>query len=591
MIDLYSPRDFLNPRTINLEQLLGEHFFEVPAYQRNYAWRDGEEVRQLWQDILLVFDRSWLKTGLPVGNPRPHFFGPIVVQQSEDDPGTFEVMDGQQRLVTFSILVSILKELSNELADPEHRNNWTGTLSKLLSVHVSGNLRPRLKLGRSSDHFVNMFCAGRDHDERIAYAEEVKGLQSPEVTSMISAYKVLHVGVAEFLAERLEDQEALIQLNRTVIGLSLFLLMSVKQPNAAYEVFEGLNARGRELSQADLIKNKLFSKAEPEGTLDLAQKNWEATYTAINGQSMVDMPTFLQLHHWVYYGVVKATELYDVVANSTLGTTSNITARDYSVSVRNAAERLQRTLDAGSSFEDDATHDIEGLRDVFSNKFALLLVIASTEHYALESASYKEVLRLAHRFVFRRFIVGDASLSVYSNELAEVSWEFRANGDLTMLKDNLRSKSSDSTFVSNFREAKARTNKEGFYVCEMIERHLGSDSGMLPNRQSPSQHLEHIYPRNPKPGEWPQVDKDELALYINRFGNLLVLEADINRSIKNSGYSHKVSNSAGLSYLESGLKLPKTLSKYEVDGSWTFDSIVSRQADLATLYAGDVWSL
>lgn len=587
-MDLYYPDEFLKPRTINLEQLLGDHFFKVPAYQRNYAWKGADQVCQLWNDILLVFERSWLASGLPVETRRPHFFGPIVVQQSDEDPTLYEVMDGQQRLVTFSILISILNELSQDIDDPEQRNNWTGTLSKMLSVHVSGRLKPRLRLGRSSDHFVGLFCSGRNHEQRSDYRMSLGQAQAPELAAMIASYDTLRTEVLKFLENQIDSDEGLIQLNRTVIGLSLFLLMAVKQPDAAYEVFEGLNARGQGLSQADLIKNKLFSKAESEGTLGSAQSNWEATYVAINGQSMVDMPTFLQLHHWVYYGVVKATELYDEFATKTL---PEISAAEYSSTVKRAAERLQRTLDAGSVFEDKSIHDIEAFRDVLANRFALLLVIASTSHCSLDSAEYQEVLRLAHHFAFRRFVIGDASLTVYSGELAEAAFQYQADGNIDSLRSKLRSKSPDSTFIANFREAKARTNKEGFYVCEMIERYLGSDAGMLPNRQSPSQHLEHIFPKSPKPGDWPQHDTEDLAFYVNRLGNLLALEADINRSIKNYSYAFKTSNESGRDYQSSGLKLPQGLQEFEDNGNWTFQSIVDRQAYLAKNYATDVWPL
>lgn len=588
MTDLYSPSDFLNPRTMNLEQLLGEHFFEVPAYQRNYAWQGEEEVRQLWQDICAVSDRSWLPSGLPVDKRRPHFFGAIVVQQREDDPTTFEVMDGQQRLITFSILVSILNELSREIPDIEQRNNWEGTLSKLLSIYVSGQLKPRLKLGRSSGHFVSLFCSGRNHEERASYIEQLGDNRPPELVSMDSSYEQLRKGTFEFLESADSFQQGLIRLNRTVLGLSLFLMMSVKQPDAAYEVFEGLNARGRELSQADLIKNKLFSVAEPQGTLAQVQRNWEATYVSINGQSMVDMPLFLQLHHWAFHGVVKATGLYDAVATNTL---KSIDALEYSLTVKESAERLQRTLDAGALFDDGAIRNIEAIRDVLSNRFALLLVVASTRQCTMDSEEYSEVLRLAHHFAFRRFVIGDASLSVYSSELAEAALEYQKAGDLQLLRSHLRAKSSDSAFIADFKEARSRTNKEGFYVCEMIERHLGSDAGMLPNRQSPSQHLEHIFPRNPKPGDWPNVDKDELERHVNRLGNLLVLEADINRSIRNYSYSFKKSNNKGRDYQNSGLQLPRSLNQYEEDGEWTFGSIERRQVDLADNYATKVWPL
>ena len=165
--------------------------------------------------------------------------------------------------------------------------------------------------------------------------------------------------------------------------------MEVQEIGVAYEVFEGLNARGLELSQADLVKNKLFALAEQQATLPEVKIAWETTYGAIRGQTMVDLPLFLQYHHLVFHGPVRATELYDVISASTLPGT---TAKDYADSVRAASERLQLTLDAGATFSDGATRDIERIRDALGNKYALVLLIASTGQVAIDSPDYEKVL-------------------------------------------------------------------------------------------------------------------------------------------------------------------------------------------------------
>src|SRR5262249_6224940 len=154
----------------------------------------------------------------------------------------------------------------------------------------------------------------------------------------------------------------------------------------------------------------------------------------------------------------------------------------------------------------------------------------------IDSSDYETVLRLAHHFAFRRFIVEDASLSTYASEVTDAARGFADGTTVAELAAILRTKSSDAAFKTRFREASARTAKEGFYVCEMIEHHLGSQAGMLPNPQSPSQHLEHIFPKRPAPGAWPAMAPEELELIVNRYGNLLVLEGDINRFIRNKAF-------------------------------------------------------
>ncbi|MBU6213807.1 MAG: DUF1524 domain-containing protein, partial [Actinomycetales bacterium] len=79
--------------------------------------------------------------------------------------------------------------------------------------------------------------------------------------------------------------------------------------------------------------------------------------------------------------------------------------------------------------------------------------------------------------------------------------------------------------------------------------------------------------------------------YVQRVGNLLILEHDINTSIKNKDFPHKKANSSGKDYAHSHLKLPHTLVPFESSGTWDFASIDARQADLADIYAASVWPL
>jgi hypothetical protein len=584
--DLYNPRHFLEPSTLTLSDLIGGRYFHVPPYQRDYAWTELE-VRQLWTDLLATVERSWTATGMPVDHPRPHFFGPIVVQTEPENPGTVEVMDGQQRLVTFSILLSILAEYADNLTDQEKRQVWTGTITQLLFVFAGGARRPRVQLGRSAEHYEQLFNARLTDAERQAYRDALPSTLPPEMRTMLAAYDRLRQEVQAYLDGAADHDEKFIRLIRTLIGLSLFLLMEVQEQGVAYEVFEGLNARGLELSQADLVKNKLFSAAEKQGTLTEVKAQWELAFQAILGQPMVKMTLFLQYHHQVFYGPVKATDLYDEISSKTLPKT---TAIEYATSVRKSAERLQLTLDAGAGFSDNAIRDIERIRDALANRYALVLIIASTDRVQADSTDYEKVLRLAHHFAFRRFVIENASLSTYTNEITEAARSFAAGGSVADLANTLRAKSSDAAFKAHFAEASARAAKEGFYVCEMIEHYLGSDAGMLPNPQSPSQHLEHILPQRPSATEWPTITDEELALVINRIGNLLVLEGNINRYIKNKAYNFKKSNPSTKDYKQSALKMPHLLSDYEEDGQWTVESIQQRQKSMAELYAV-IWSL
>jgi hypothetical protein len=99
-------------------------------------------------------------------------------------------------------------------------------------------------------------------------------------------------------------------------------------------------------------------------------------------------------------------------------------------------------------------------------------------------------------------------------------------------------------------------------------------------------------PKRPTESDWPQAfNSVNHPLYVNRIGNLLVLEADKNQYIRNKSFGVKNINSEKKDYQNSKLTLPATVSTFLEDGEWTFKSIEDRQRSLVESFADTVWSL
>ncbi len=602
---MYSPTQYLKAKTVRLTDLLGEGFFHIPAYQRDYSWQP-DNVAAMWSDLERVYATAWTPGG-PVANPSPHFFGPIVLQspEAEDEPDSpFEVIDGQQRLITFTILLAVLADAARSIANAEKALKWASTLDSLRFVPVMGDFRQRVEPGRSASAFKKIFGSTATHESRRLAIDAAIAAQprAEELERMQDAYELFYERVEDLLGQAPNDaerDEILERFIRTTLELTVFLRMKVNELGVAYDVFEGLNARGLELSQSDLIKNKLFQLADTQGSLEEVRAEWESASTLIreSGQTLIDMPAFLLLHHLVFHGPVKQTNLYDQVANATLNQTvkNSVTAIQYSKSVHKVAKRVAAVLQAGADFNGTDTRNIEAIRDTLGNRYAMAPIFATAMHFTIGSDELSDVIRLSHHFAFRRFVAERTGLGTYQNEIVEAAKTLAASGDVGAFTEILRATSSDASFKAAFGTISARTHKEGFYVCEMIEHHLGAKAGMLPHGQSPTQHLEHIFPKKPKSGEWREYSPEEHGSWVNRFGNLLVLEADINQVIKNRSFAFKSSNERKKDYSHSALSMPRSLDDFLEDlgdgPEWTASSIEKRSAFLAETYATTVWKI
>ena len=89
--------------TTKITDLFNDRVFEIPRYQRGYAW-EKQHVRDLFEDILEAIESN-----------SSHYIGTVVLSKSADDPKKFYVVDGQQRLTTITLLIAqLLRKISDE---------------------------------------------------------------------------------------------------------------------------------------------------------------------------------------------------------------------------------------------------------------------------------------------------------------------------------------------------------------------------------------------------------------------------------------------------------------------------------------------
>ncbi|MFC1597767.1 DUF262 domain-containing protein [Planctomycetota bacterium] len=222
--------------------------FIIPIYQRTYSWGD-KECRQLWEDILRTGRNEKISA---------HFVGSIVYVEKGlyqiTTQSSLLVIDGQQRLTTITLL---LEALARSLGDSEPLDGFSARKLRnyyLLNPEESGERQYKLiltqtdkasliallgQLPEPNEHSIRVDANFQFFKERVA---EVKG----ELESLCK-------GLAKLV----------------VVDISL----SRDQDNPQL-IFESLNSTGRELSQADLIRNFILMGLEPQLQTKLYEQYW-----------------------------------------------------------------------------------------------------------------------------------------------------------------------------------------------------------------------------------------------------------------------------------------------------------------------------
>jgi hypothetical protein len=210
----------------------------VPAYQRSFAWTD-KETNALMQDLFERFESATI-----------YFIGAIVLIQPNKRHG--DIADGQQRLTTLTIILSVLRDLSGNSDEQSMLHSMIGPENPLF-----GQNRWRLTLNHLDANFfreqVQVRGATLDPARILAKAEENR---SESQVRLARAVRLVHDELSDMSADErtrfvkwLCDEVSLVRVR-------------VGEYSIAYKVFLVLNQRGLPLSDHDVMKSILFEQAE-----------------------------------------------------------------------------------------------------------------------------------------------------------------------------------------------------------------------------------------------------------------------------------------------------------------------------------------
>jgi uncharacterized protein with ParB-like and HNH nuclease domain/predicted transport protein len=222
--------------------------FIIPIYQRTYSWTE-KQCRQLWDDIL----RAGSSDAVAV-----HFIGSIVYVEQGLSTVTHHapllVIDGQQRLTTVTLL---LEALARALDDSEPVDGFSA--AKLRHYYLSNPLE-------SGDRHFKLLLSQTDNGSLKAI---IKNLEQPNEPSLrVTRNFALFT---ELLRQRQSDLAAVCRGLAKLVVVDIALSRDQDNPQL---IFESMNSTGKELSQADLIRNFILMGLEPTLQTRLYEEYW-----------------------------------------------------------------------------------------------------------------------------------------------------------------------------------------------------------------------------------------------------------------------------------------------------------------------------
>lgn len=590
----------------SIQQAFRECFYIVPDYQREYVWTD-KEVQQLLSDIDEQVDGD---------TKLEYFIGTILVSPSEQRD-YYEVIDGQQRLTTFFLLLCALKKLFDE--EPQRQ-----ALSGLISASYTdsdGDIRTSLKLDPCYENAGEVIAKLVNSDPKTLrdnlQAAGIKSFGSLE--RLVNAYSTTY----HHLRDNYDTQQKLKKYWGYLSSNVVFIQIST-EVGAALKIFETINERGIGLDSMDLLKNLLFRQVRQDQFIKLKDewKNITAPLEKNKEKPLRFLRYFLMANYVIKNsradGVIREDEIYNWFVDK-----DNVVLCDYKDKpfefVRKVTRNVEHYLAFTSGLGNDGKANVamDSLKSLtggaFSLHYVLLLAVANLpkdlfDYFVTQLESF------LFYYIFTKTPTKDLerSFSLWADELrgiAETGGAAQQRERLNVfIADHFeKSMVGKSQELSDALKRLTLFSMQQYrirYLLARLSQYVDAAYGThTPLATYVKLEIEHILPNTPTPqllATWHAGHKDaDYHDYKNRLGNLTLLEKPINIVASNDFYELKK-----LEYKKSNPYLTRSLTELVPVGknssitrineklksfpNWNAASIDERH-DLLIALARDIW--
>lgn len=575
--------------------------FVIPEYQRGYSW-DITNCDKLWQDI---------ETFIESDAKDPYFFGTIIVDCS--DNSKFSLIDGQQRTTTFLLL---LKALLIRLSD---------VLKKFKRDDASEALEEGIKENRNKIIGIIYKADVDDRTEILKNWEKVKGIKILENLSINEQYKEEIIRIIESVDFETAEQSVHIfprkqkdnkytnhfrnfkffynklseksesQLNKFAkIFLEKCQVIEIRswQIEQAITMFNSLNSTGLPLSDSDIISAQLYSNVD--SNKNLFNEKWESINklaSELSIRKIIDIDSVLQQFMYINRAVRKEYISKKVDGKESVDVTTPGLRKYYKDEDEFGIKSPRKLLSEPFVLCENLTKIAQiwnGIKDyptvkllLKCNENAKLFLASYLYRYNSDEITENKALDISE-CLLRLFTVLELSDTGYSSAKFK-TFLFSENIkfvdkdiSIDVIKNDFNEHILKNWTETGIAEAISEYDKNLLvFLNEFIyAKNKGHNFDFAENVN-----VEHIMPASGRNITTIQQDagitnKEEFISIVNKLGNKILLEEDINKSIGNEWFKTKKQNSINTKsgYKDSRYSIALALTSYSKD-TWTKDDI------------------
>lgn len=517
------------PLSLSIKELFtnADSKYKIPQYQRPYKW-EGDQVYQLWDDIYEAFENG----------EQNYFLGSIITAKPRDNEKSsyVDVVDGQQRLTTLTILLCVVRDLFPDI----NKNNEDDKAVKLIMIQHSISefgQNERLKLNTHAQHqsaFEKLILKGDTSELRKPYKYLIRTDEEPQ-------YKFINTAVifSDKLREIGESRAG--ELINFLFNQVQIIRIDCADRQFAIKLFQVLNDRGMDLSAADLIKSFLLEKLykkykEDPDNSKLKEEQFIADWREMEQtikQCDISMNDLFIIYEYYQLASNPKKSLYDELQDIFETKDPNIVIED----IKQFAHTYFKEI-----WEDNKDKVMYSFWYIRWSMYWKAIILTALHSDYPEIDVTKIELR---RFYYLYWIAGKTLSQIKQTSFNLIKW-IKEKRPMSEIQKDLDYKLESDGII----DLAARNLQAEHIAFEpwikplliLLEYNQTDDSKLAFIYLSKELHLEHILPiKYERYEEWNHINKEVAARWINSAGNLTLLSGSKNIEASNNPFEVKMS--------------------------------------------------
>lgn len=540
--------------------------YHIPGYQRPYSWTK-EETGLLFDDLYNFFQEE---------KSDNYFLGSIVLIK-EEQKRYAEVIDGQQRLTTLSILFSAM---ADAFGDSECKSDCKAYLCEKGKALEGIEAKPRVFL-RDADHpFFYKYIQNVQLDALVAL---------DPVTLDTEAKKHIRENCA-LLREKLKDifldDKQRLEFTQFLLTRCYLLVVSTPSQESAFRIFTVMNSRGLDLLPTDIIKSTVIGNLPKEKQQEYTEK-WEGLEELTGRDGFNEVFTHTRT---IFVKERQKKTLREEFEEYILKTVSpKRLIDDYLVPYTNAYVQLKNCEFTATHHADEVNGLLFWLNKTNNSDWMPPAIKFLAEHPNDSEYVLWFIRKLERLASYLLVTAQDVNHRVDRYKWLLVEMEGRPDSTLTSPLRNIELTDWEK---EHFRqtldgEIYTMTAQRRNYIIQRLDSFM-SDGGASYNQKLFT--IEHVLPQHPPVhGSWPELwpDEQERMYWLNRIANLVPLTRQRNSAAQNYGFTTKKEK-----YFQSkgGTSSYVLTTQVINEPKWTPDVVKKRQETLNEVFA-EKWEL